>query len=1175
MRPVRRPLQWLLPGLLYLLGAGRFLSAADAADFNRDVRPILSRHCFKCHGPDETTRQGGVRLDVRETALQAAESGARIVVPGRPDVSELMRRIESDDPEVVMPPPSTHMELTPAQTGILKSWIAAGAPYSPHWAFVVPRAAPLPPVKRIDWPRNAIDRFVLAELERQGLAPAPEADRYVLARRASLDLIGLPPSPEVVDAFVRDDRPDAYEQFVERLLASPQYGERWAREWLDLARYADTNGYEKDRVRSVWPYRDWVIRALNADLPFDQFTVEQLAGDMLPNPAQEQRIATGFHRNTMLNEEGGIDPLEFRFHAMTDRLSTTGAVWLGLTVGCAQCHTHKYDPLTHTEYYRLMAFLNNADEPEVEVPAEDTQTRRTQIEAQIAQRQRELPQKFPPLDAWTWRTPHVIEATSAQGATITIEGDETLVVSGHTPDTDTYTLVVETPQTEISGIQIEALTDARLGHKGPGRTPHGNFVITEVQVDQKSDSGRAEPIQFQAAMADFSQDKFPAQHVIDGKPETGWAIHGPGQWNVPRTLTVRFGKRVRMEGSSRWTIRLEQWFGAQHTLGKFRVRLGSVTDTRSARARQQAHLEQRFAEWKKELEGRAVPWTSTAPLSWKTTLPRLELLDDASLLTSGDLTKRDVFDLTFGPELNGATAIRIEALPHESLPRRGPGAVYYEGPRGDFFLSEIQWLPDGASPLPWAGAAHSFANAHHTSDAAIDGNPLTGWSIDGRQGGVHVAVFRFAGPLPTAEKHLLRMIFERYYAAAIGRFRISYTTAAVAPDTALAASLEQILLIPDAQRTAEMREQLLREFCEAAPELAGERSAMDQLRKQLPEAPTALVFRERPQDNPRPTRRHHRGEFLQPKEEVSPEVPTFLHPLDPGAPRNRLTFSRWLVDPRNPLVGRVTVNRHWSAFFGRGIVRTSEDFGYQGEPPTHPQLLDWLAVEFMRRDWSVKELHRLIVTSAAYRQSSRLTPELLLADPHNRWLARGPRVRLDAELIRDSALAVAGLLSDKQFGPSVFPPQPPSVTTEGSYGKLSWDVSPGEDRYRRGLYTFAKRTAPYAMFTTFDAPSGEACVPRREASNTPLQALTLLNDAVFMETAQALGQQAMASEGEQRGKLRQLFRRVVVRPPTDDETALLHTFLEAQLARNPTSVAAAWTATARALLNLDETITKE
>ncbi len=1174
MTPDRPPLGWLLTLTLCLSGAGRLLAAAEKPDFNRDVRPILSRHCLKCHGPDETARQGGVRLDVRDSALLAAESGATIVVPGRPADSELMRRIESSDPDVVMPPPSTHMVLTAAQQVTLKNWIAAGAPYAPHWAFVAPQQAPLPQVQRADWPRNAIDWFVLAELERQNLAPSPEADRYALARRAALDLIGLPPSPEVADALVLDQSADAYEQYIDRLLASPQYGERWAREWLDLARYADTNGYEKDRPRSVWPYRDWVIRALNADLPFDQFTVEQLAGDMLPQATTEQRIATGFHRNTMLNEEGGIDPLEFRFHAMTDRLATTGAVWLGLTVGCAQCHTHKYDPLTHTDYYRLLAFLNNADEPEMEVTAEAVLARRAEIEAQIARREQDLPQRFPPLDAWKWHTPHVIEASSAQGAALTIEADETLVVSGLSPETDTYTVVVETPQSEISGIQIEALTDTALGNAGPGRTTHGNFVITELQVDQKSDSGRGEPLRFQAAMADFAQDKFPAQHAIDGKPETGWAIHGPGPWNVPRTLTVRFGKRVRSEGSSRWTIRLEQWFGAQHTLGKFRVRLGSVSDTRPVRVRQQAHFDQKFGEWQTDLQQRAVPWKVAAPRSWKTTLPRLELLDDASLLTSGDLTKRDVFDLTFGPELNGATAIRIEALPDERLPRRGPGAVFYEGSRGDFFLSEIQWLPGGGPAVPWAGAAHSFANTHHTSAAAIDDNPLTGWSIDGGQGRSHVAVFRFAAPLQAADEHVLRMIFERYYAAALGRFRVSYTTASVPADTALAADLESNCSIPAVERSREMQEQLLREFCRVAPELADERAAIEQLRKQLPAAPTALVFQERPRDNPRPTSRHHRGEFLQPKEAVVAGVPSFLHSLNETSARNRLEFARWLVDPRNPLVGRVTINRHWSTFFGRGIVRTSEDFGYQGELPTHPQLLDWLAVEFIRRDWSVKELHRLIVTSATYRQSSRVTPELLQTDPQNRWLARGPRVRLDAEFIRDSVLEVAGLLSDKELGPSVYPPQPASVTTEGSYGKLSWDVSTGEDRYRRGLYTFAKRTAPYAMFTTFDAPSGEACVPRREASNTPLQALTLLNDAVFMEAAQTLGRQAMSAGSDRREQLRQLFRRVVVRPPTEDELTLLVSFLDAQLLRNP-DAAVAWTATARALLNLDETITKE
>ncbi|OYW24321.1 MAG: hypothetical protein B7Z55_02565 [Planctomycetales bacterium 12-60-4] len=425
----------------------------------------------------------------------------------------------------------------------------------------------------------------------------------------------------------------------------------------------------------------------------------------------------------------------------------------------------------------------------------------------------------------------------------------------------------------------------------------------------------------------------------------------------------------------------------------------------------------------------------------------------------------------------------------------------------------------------------------------------------------------------------------------MGRFRVSYTAVPVAADTALARDLESILNVPAKDRSEEQRRQLLREFCRVAPELAGERAAIEQLRKQNPEIPTALVFQERPPDNPRPTHRHHRGEFLQPKEDVSPGVPSFLHPLEDAAEMNRLEFARWLVDSRNPLVGRVTVNRHWAAFFGRGLVRTTEDFGYQGELPTHPHLLDWLAIEFMHRNWSVKELHRLIVTSATYRQSTRVSPELLAVDPQNLWLARGPRVRLDAELIRDSALEIAGLLSDKELGPSVFPPQPASVTTEGAYGKLTWSVSPGEDRYRRGLYTFAKRTAPYAMFTTFDAPSGESCVPRRETSNTPLQALTLLNDAVFMEVAQSLGRQMISAEADSRDRMTRLFRRVLVRPPSDDELAMLLNFFEAQRRRsaagqvNPASVVgaagdstadmAAWTATARALLNLDETITKE
>lgn len=1184
-------IRWSVLGAVFsgVLGAPGALAAA-APDFNRDVRPILSRHCFKCHGPDEATREAGVRLDRRDGALAVAVSGETPIVPGQLGESELIRRIESLDPDVVMPPPSTHLTLTAAEKDVLRQWIAAGAPYAAHWAFVAPRTVRITPEQQGEWCRNTIDEFLLTAMHQRGLSPSPEADRATLARRVSLDLVGLPPTVAQLDAFLADEQPDAYERYVDRLLASPQYGERWAREWLDLARYADTNGYEKDRPRTIWPYRDWVIRVLNADLPFDRFTIEQLAGDLLPDATVDQRIATGFHRNTMLNEEGGIDPLEFRFHALTDRVATTGTVWLGLTVGCAQCHTHKYDPLTHTDYYRLLAFLNNADEPDLELPDAARVARQQAISAEIAERERDLPQRFPPLDAWTWTVPHVLTATSAQGATMTIEADESIVVSGLNPETDTYTLQVETPNMEVSAIQIEALTDASLGQTGPGRTPHGNFVITELQVDHRLEDGGVESLQFQSAAADFSQHRFPAEQAIDGKSNTGWAIQGDGQWNVPRTLTAKFSRRIRPTGSSVWTIRIEQWFGSQHTLGKFRVRFGAITDTRPLRVRQSEHFAQKYRAWLESVTTQAVRWETAAPVRWTSTLPKLERLDDQSLLASGDFTKRDVYALEFGPELNNATAIRLEAIPDERLPRRGPGAVYYEGPRGDFFLSEIVWSADGGSPWPWADAAHSFANGRHTAAAAIDHDPLTGWAIDGKQGERHTAVFRFAEPLPVAQVHQLQLIFERYYAAGMGRFRVSFTRDPVAAAVALPPELETLLTTAPDQRTPEMQAELQRQFCKVAPELATERQTLEQLRKQIPDAVTTLVMQERPADNPRQTQRHHRGEFLQAQEIVSPGVPDFLHPLSNGSEPERLRYARWLVAPENPLVGRVTVNRHWAAFFGRGLVRTTEDFGYQGALPTHPELLDWLATEFVRSGWSVKRLQRLIVTSAAYRQSARVTPELLAADPQNLWLARAPRQRLDAEVIRDSLLQIGGLLSDKQLGPSVYPPQPESITTEGAYGKLTWTVSPGEDRYRRSLYTFAKRTTPFAMLSTFDAPSGEACLPRRDNSNTPLQALTLLNDPMFVETAQRLGLQYAAEEGTVAERMTRLMRQILGRRPAPAEAQALTAFYEAQLARfsrDPSSLPdltgqaaatgelGAWMVTARAILNLDEVITRE
>jgi len=1163
------------------------VTRADSPDFNRDVRPILAKNCFKCHGPDDKQRQAGLRLDQQAGALARLANGHRALAPGKPQESLLVKRIFSHGADI-MPPAYANKTLTEDQKEILRRWIAAGAEYKPHWAFVPPKQAPLPKVKQTSWSRNPIDNFILARLEREGLKPSPEADRYTLARRVSLDLIGLPPTPEETDAFVQDKRPDAYERMVDRLLASPQYGERWARRWLDLARYADTNGYEKDRPRSLWPYRDWVINALNADMPFTEFTIEQIAGDMLPNATPEQKIATGFHRNTMLNEEGGIDPLEYRFHAMTDRVATTGTVWLGLTVGCAQCHSHKYDPITQTEYYRTMAFLDNADEPMFDVSKPDIAAQRGKIEAQVAERLAHLAERFPPEDTVRWSplTPRDVKTVS--GAKAETLPDNSVRLSGINPDTDSYTVTLDSALTDIGAVRLETLPDPSLGANGPGRTPHGNFVLTEFEATVALKEGVAKPItvHFTRAEADFAQEGFPAQNALDGNAKTGWAIQGPGQWNVARAATFYMEKPIHLPAGGQWTFQLHQDYGGHHTIGRFRLSLGQVeANPRPLEVRRQEGLEHKFAAWLKTAEGQAVRWRALRPVKMQSNLPLLTLQSDGSILVSGDETKRDIYDLDFRNEGGPITAIRLEALPDEHLPGHGPGRTFYEGGFGDFLLSEFT-LTVGGKPVKFASATQSGGT---DAKAAIDGDPESGWSINGRQGETTIAVFRLSEPLK-ADAFSLQLLFERYFASDLGHFRISATSDMRPAQADLPPDIEDLLLIPSAQRTAAQQEQLRQHFLSVAPELQGERAEIAKLRSQEPAYPTTLIFTERPESNPRVTHIHHRGEFLQPEEAVMPGVPAILPQLPPGAPANRLAFARWLVSDTNPLVGRVTMNRQWAAIFGRGIVRTTEDFGYMGDPPTHPELLDWLAVEFRKEGWSLKKMHRLIVTSATYRQSSQVTPELLARDPENRLLARGPRVRLEAELVRDSTLTISGLLSHKLGGPSVFPPQPPGVSSEGAYGPLAWNVSQGEDRYRRGLYTFSKRSAPYAMLQTFDAPSGEVCVARRDVSNTPLQALTLLNDQVFMEASQALGKLLTARPGTPEAKAAYLFRRCVTRPPSTEEQAHIVAFYSAQKQRfekkelDAAAVAgmgegdvnerAAWTVLARSLLNLDEVITK-
>ena len=980
----------------FLVGASLF-AAESKIDFQRDIRPIISDRCYKCHGPDEDKRKAKLRLDVREDALKPAKSGDRAIVPGKVDESELVKRIFSTDDSDIMPPPEMKKPLSEEQKRLFKQWIAEGADYQPHWAYLKPQAPAVPAVKHQDAVRNPIDAFVIAKLEAAGFAPSPQADAATLARRVALDLTGLPPSQEQLAAFVKSPTHEAYEALVDSLIASKHYGERWARRWLDLARYADTNGYEKDRYRSIWPYRDWVINAINADMPFDQFSIEQLAGDMLPNATPQQLIATGFHRNTMLNEEGGIDPNEFRFNAMVDRVSTTGTTWLGLTMQCVQCHTHKYDPILHTEYYGMMAFLNNADEPDYDLP----------------------------------------DATAEQ--------------------------------------------------------------------------------QYQANLRQ-------AQAMLAKLPE--------------------------------------QFPGGREAADKA------------------------FAQSLNEQRAKAVAWTTLTPLEAKTNMPLLTVQPDGSLLGSGDITKSDTYNLVLKSDgVKTITAVRLEALPHDSLPAHGPGMCYYEGPKGDFFMGEFQITVNG-QPVKIASATQSYAkNNFGKNDAtamlATDGDPQTGWSCAARYGERHEAVFVFDKPI-TADKIEVKMMFGRHYACSLGHFKLSATTQPQPVASALDDELQKLLLASDAQLSKEQRAKLFEHFLLTAPQLAKQSGKIKSLQKK-PAATTSLVMRERPASNPRPTFRHHRGEFTQPKEQVEPVTISFLHPFPKDQPKNRLTFAKWLMSPDNPLTPRVVMNREWAALFGTGILKTVQDFGYQSEAPSNQPLLDFLATEFIKQKWSMKAMHKLIVMSGTYRQSATK-----VANAPDTLLASFPSTRLDAEIIRDSMLSASGLLSNKIGGSSVYPPQPDSVT-EAAYGNFKWTPSTGADRYRRSLYTFMKRTAPFAMFTTFDAPTGEQCLCTRETSNSPMQALTTMNDIIATEAAQATGKLIAGVAGNDDQRLDQLYLRALSRTPDKDERAVMQRFLAAQRARlqakeldaakitgdaKATLDAALWTLVARTVFNLDEFVTK-
>jgi hypothetical protein len=995
-------------------------AAKRPVDFVKDIQPILAENCYVCHGPKQ--HESELRWDNKQIAMHGGEHG-RVIIPGNSAASRMIQLVGGLEPDLIMPQKGT--PLTADQVGLLRAWIDQGANWPEsasvkvvdprdHWAFKPPIRPAVPTVKNKSWPRNPIDNFVLARLEAENLRPSPEADRSTLLRRLSLDLTGLPPTLDEINAFLNDHSPKAYDKVVQRLLASPHYGECWARHWLDAARYADSNGYEKDLTRSVWPYRDWVIDAYNTNMPFDQFTIDQLAGDLVPNSTLDDKVATGLLRNSLLNEEGGIDPEQFRNEAIIERIDVLGKAFLGLTLNCCQCHNHKYDPISQKEYYQLFAFLNNDDEPSMEVPTARETPERQNIRHTIAAMEEELLAKYSdiPEKMATWedsmkslvRDWTVLEPMSYYGSVgtkFTKLDDDSLLATGSNPPFSGYVVSAKTKLTNITGIRLEALVDPNLPNDGPGRAQNGNFVLTEFKVDAApaTPNPKTNAVPLQNATADFSQDGFPVTAAIDGitTNKIGWATEDlPGRRNRDRQAVFETTKPLGFADGTILKFTLSQLYGHEHTIGRFRL---SVT--------------------------------------------------------------------------TGPRPLRADPLPHEA---------------------------------------------------------------------------------------------------------------------------REILGISREHRTVAQTRQLFSYYRLTDPRFDEANKKMDAEQAKWPPAPTTLVLAAR--DQPRETHIFKRGDWQKPGALVKPGVPSVLNPLPKDAPLTRLTLAKWLVDKKNPTVARVMVNRIWQEYFGRGIVATSEDFGTQGDPPTHPQLLDWLAVEFMESGWDVKHIQQLITDSATYRQSSVISPSEWEKDQYNELLARGPRVRVDAEIIRDIALSAGGLLNDKIGGPSVYPPIPDGVMSLGYGAPMPWSNKDKSENYRRAMYTFAKRSVPYPSLQVFDAPTGELSCPRRMRSDTPLQALTTLNDPVFFEAARAMAMRVWKEGGkDELTRIDYAFELCTGRKPAPKEVATISallndesSFFEDRTARAvkvaspdaqdpPPDVnlhkVAAWTMVSRVLLNMDATITKE
>jgi hypothetical protein len=1014
--------------LFLVLTSMKVAQAAEArVQFNHDVRPILSNKCYRCHGFDEKSRKADLRLDQRDGAI-AKHDGKQAITPGKPQKSELIHRIDTTDADDLMPPPEAKQSLTSTEKNILYRWIAEGAEYEAHWSLIPP--------KQNSASLNSIDDFIRARLKQEGLQPAPAASREALLRRVSLDLTGLPPTLAELDAFLADKNLQAYEHAVDRLLASKHFGERMAVEWLDAARYADTNGYFGDKTRSLWPWRDWVIDAYNRNLPFDQFTIEQLAGDLLPNATTAQRIATGFNRNHMANNESGIIDEEYRVEYVADRLETTGTTWLGLTIGCARCHDHKYDPITQREFYQLFAFFNNLPEqglikadnppPLLSVPSPEQETK---LQLLIAARKQAEHDFAPMADALRQQISHW-----EKSLTLTASPSEKLVMHQD--------------------------FNERLDAKQIGT----NFEYPSGILGQSA--------------------KFDAtQHAEwDGQfnADAAWTM---GVWLMADSSLSCVLSKIEPQGNRRG-------FEVIWQKGRFQINLVN--------------------RW----GSKAIEIVTLEPVASKK-WHHLVLSYDGSrkaaglkVFINGKLAALNILNDTLDDSIANTEPLRIG--------RRDSGLGFY-GQLDELRVLQLATTAEEAESWFWSERLRGIIAQPIAKRSISDATLLQDYFVD------HHA------DATTKEAHL------RVHKAK--------------------------------QAEAALRESI----------------------------PTTLVMQE--MDKPRKAHVLARGQYDHPGETVQSGVPAALSAWPANAPKNRLGLARWLVSPDNPLTARVAVNRLWQQCFGEGLVRTVNDFGSQGEAPTHPELLDWLALRFMQSGWDVKALLKLILMSETYRQSSQFTVCGSPLDPANRWLARGPSFRLSAEMVRDQALFVSGLLVPKIGGPSVRPYQPPGLWEAVSYnGEETYTADSDEGLWRRSLYSFWKRQSPPPALLTFDSPTREKCTVRRARTNTPLQALVLLNDETYVEAARALAAWALTQKGADDSRLTLAFRRVTSRMPAADEIATLTKLLHSQRTRfavhrdeatkliaigaskhghelDPVELAA-WTVTLHTLFNLDETITR-